>query len=454
MSQLFNAYSLVDESCSVIHINNPATYTDKSYFIEAIDFLSQIQKEHSFATAKLYKTISESSTDRIAIREGFSEFFGTIKKFIKKIIDFIKKLLAKFWVRVNGMFLNDKYIETHKAELGKFEAKHEFDINGYEYTFTDTVPNNAQLITLDQSIADFAASASVGSNGKKTAKVLADLKAAYDAFIEKKNSNSYLDDIRKECIGASSNIDATDFKEELFKVYRNGDTKKSKITVTSAVCIEALSFFTGYEKLKKSTQRYSDNMERAYKEIQRKLEKVETSTVNGTNDVTIEDILDNDAGADKVALYDIFMKAKSAEIQEISNIHVMAFSAKLDAIQECYIQDKSILYGAFKKILAKSEAVDIDAIPDYVSFEEGTGLTSDERKKLPDSAFGIKSERKFPLYTSLGAKSVESAIHLFGHCAEDKKKALAKEIMKAAKKYGVTVSKDSEVYKCAKGGEE
>lgn len=351
MSKLFSAFSLVDESVSTIAINNPAAYMDDSYFIEALDFLTGIQKAQSCATAKLYKTISESSTDRIAVQEGFSEFFGTIKGFIKKIIDFIKKLAAKFWVRINSMFLRDKYIEKNKGELAKFSTKHEFDIKGYTYTFTDTVPSTTQLMTLAQSIADFK----VDSGGAKTYE---DLKKSYDAFMDTKKSSSYLDDKRKDCISAKSNIDESDFKDELFKVFRNGDLSKSSITVNSNVVVEALAFFTNFEKLKNQTQRYSDNMEKEYRNIQKSLEKVQTKAIGDSKEVDISDFVDNvDVTADKIALYDLFMKAKSQEIQEISNIHVMAFSTKLDAIKEDFTQSKGILYGAFKKILAKNESV-------------------------------------------------------------------------------------------------
>ena len=66
------------------------------------------------------------------------------------------------------------------------------------------------------------------------------------------------------------------------------------------------------------------------------------------------------------------------------------------------------------------------------------------RADLPNSAFGIPEDRKFPLND---ARHVRSAIHLFGHAAEDKKKALARRIRSAAKKYGVEIPETSQVYK-------
>lgn len=73
-------------------------------------------------------------------------------------------------------------------------------------------------------------------------------------------------------------------------------------------------------------------------------------------------------------------------------------------------------------------------------------LTKKERDSIPENEFGLPEERKFPLDTP---EHVKSAIHLFGHCPEDKKHELAKRIMKAAAKNGIEVDQKSQVYKYA-----
>lgn len=67
---------------------------------------------------------------------------------------------------------------------------------------------------------------------------------------------------------------------------------------------------------------------------------------------------------------------------------------------------------------------------------------------MPDSAFGLEKERKFPL---ANAECISSAIKLFGHCPEEKRKELASKIVKASKKYSVEVGDDTLVAKYAKG---
>lgn len=73
-------------------------------------------------------------------------------------------------------------------------------------------------------------------------------------------------------------------------------------------------------------------------------------------------------------------------------------------------------------------------------------MTKKERDSIPESQFGLEEERKYPLDS---AEHVRSAIKLFGHCPENRKHHLAKRIMAAAKKHGVEVKEDTEVYKYA-----
>ena len=47
---------------------------------------------------------------------------------------------------------------------------------------------------------------------------------------------------------------------------------------------------------------------------------------------------------------DMYMKAKVTQVQQMSSIHTMAFSAKLQAAKDCFVQNKSILYKALSKI--------------------------------------------------------------------------------------------------------
>lgn len=75
--------------------------------------------------------------------------------------------------------------------------------------------------------------------------------------------------------------------------------------------------------------------------------------------------------------------------------------------------------------------------------ESGVNLEI-SRANLRNNQFGIPEDRKYPLDSE---KHVMSAIKLFGHAEESKKKALAKRIKTAANKYDIKIPETTQVYK-------
>ena len=77
-------------------------------------------------------------------------------------------------------------------------------------------------------------------------------------------------------------------------------------------------------------------------------------------------------------------------------------------------------------------------------------LSSKDRDALPDSAYGLPKDRKYPLYNKNGKPDeahIRSAMSYFHKCPEDKKHILARNILKAAKKAGMDIDKKSDWYK-------
>ena len=98
---------------------------------------------------------------------------------------------------------------------------------------------------------------------------------------------------------------------------------------------------------------------------------------------------------------------------------------------ESYFLDRDVSYYIGNK---KLEEVD----------ESFLYLEETKRSELKDSDFGIPEDRKFPLDTE---EHVRSAIKLFGHAEESKKKSLAKRISRKASKYGIKIPDTTQCYK-------
>lgn len=88
-------------------------------------------------------------------------------------------------------------------------------------------------------------------------------------------------------------------------------------------------------------------------------------------------------------------------------------------------------------------SVNIDDTTGNIKSVEGK-LNIEDRNNLPDSSFGIPELRKYPL---TDADHVRSAISYFGKAPAKYKHELAVRICRAAKKFGVEISKDSPVWK-------
>lgn len=81
---------------------------------------------------------------------------------------------------------------------------------------------------------------------------------------------------------------------------------------------------------------------------------------------------------------------------------------------------------------------------DWVNIGESNNILETSRSNLKNSEFGIPEDRKYPLDSK---KHVMSAIKLFGHAEESKKKALAKRIKTAAERYNVKIPETTQVHK-------
>ena len=74
-------------------------------------------------------------------------------------------------------------------------------------------------------------------------------------------------------------------------------------------------------------------------------------------------------------------------------------------------------------------------------------LFFNEIKRSEIIDFGIPEDKKFPLDS---IEHVKSAIKLFGHAEESKKKSLAQRIATKAKEYNIEIPETTQVYKYLK----
>ena len=92
----------------------------------------------------------------------------------------------------------------------------------------------------------------------------------------------------------------------------------------------------------------------------------------------------------------------------------------------------------------RSDWTQIGESAEYRDIEDLDINLETSRANLKDNQFGIPEDRKYPLDSK---KHVMSAIKLFGHAEESKKKALAERIKTAADKYNINIPETTQANK-------
>ena len=101
---------------------------------------------------------------------------------------------------------------------------------------------------------------------------------------------------------------------------------------------------------------------------------------------------------------------------------------------ESYYIERDVSYYINSKVIDEATSLDEEV---FIYNE----MTAAERNALPDSAFGVPSKRKFPLDTEA---HVRSAIKFFNYVDPEDEETLARNIIRAMKKFGITDVKVSD----------
>ena len=71
---------------------------------------------------------------------------------------------------------------------------------------------------------------------------------------------------------------------------------------------------------------------------------------------------------------------------------------------------------------------------EFTSLNESNNITTKERNQLPDEAFGIPSQRRFPLDSEA---RVRSAVRFFNYVDKEHEAELARNILRKMKEYNI-----------------
>lgn len=381
-------------------IDNIPLYTSPenfSFMNETYTFLKNYYKDYYDMNKFFYRNILECNGSHEIINESFGNFFDKISDIIKKFIEFIKKLFKKFSIKMHQLFKAEKYLEKNKKEFDKFTTDDEFVYKGYEFTYLDSydIPESKAVDafnaeTLKDSVIDFVNDFKYTDNGiesnledeytddedanklhntsnkPKSLAIANNIQQKYDNLMD--NLDDFYDRFRRDLIKVDYDIDTSEWENELFKKFRNNRDDTDDIRIDSTEVRKAYYRFSHYDSNIKAVEKIRDEIEKNYKKLEEGFDKtvkiIKTNNkinlnISSTNSYVAknlqnfsvvgnqENIISTPEINDKIKIY---MKAKVAQVHEMSSIHSLAFAAKITAIKDCFIQDKQILYKALVKI--------------------------------------------------------------------------------------------------------
>lgn len=340
------------------------TFKDENLLTLALDNITSLNEECNSITKSFYKSILESNGDVISVQESYGDFFSMFKKIIDKFLKVISDLFNKFISRLTAMIQGEKYILNHQKDLEHFSAQDQFVTDGYIYSFVPNVPMINLSVQFDSTL--------IGDIGKLTVPPLVKNKAILDdpakRAIDKLHnrlkedlSGDYYDIFRGMVIGSSNRmISEKDFSAECFKIFRSGESAPVNVLVTSTYINDAFSRIKDYKNAINDVETLKTNIERQYKSISNKLGRMvkpnSTEVSEKLRNIDIDGFDNLDMSATNITIsynalssLDSYLRTLSNQIQEMSSIHTIAFSAKLEAIKEQYQQDNRILRQALSK---------------------------------------------------------------------------------------------------------
>ncbi|MCK9198484.1 MAG: hypothetical protein M0P49_02665 [Bacilli bacterium] len=323
---------------------------EESFFNTTLSYIRESNNEFRECTKTFYKSLLESDSE-FAINESFGSFFDKVKDIIARFLKFIKSLFDRFITGLNGAFKAQKHLVRHKSDFGKFSEKNEFSMDWFDFTFSTTVP----IIEAERAFnSEFEDIAKRNVTDKK--EMLKAIGEIYSNFVA--SIDIFYDKFRARVIGLEGSVMSSDYNNELFSTYRSGDSDTSQKTITLSDVLEAYTRFEGYTNHEKTIKATKGQIEKEYEQIKKKVSSMTTRNSDLDYQKFVQVFINpefNDGqgvalDSDFVAKADLFIKAKTNQVIEMSNIHSLAFAAKLDAIKSCFNQDKTLLYKALYKI--------------------------------------------------------------------------------------------------------
>lgn len=368
MIDSFKPFVGINESNSnLMSINEFTDTINNDYMSEMFEFLMDINEECNSANKNFYFSLLKSDGDLELVHESYGDFFSKIKEIIDKFLKYLKTIFDKFITKLCAMIGSSRAIMKNKDKFDNFSDSDSFNITGFNYSFDSEIPAVHAIDNLNLPLLNNAKIPVKVENNKVSTDVAKKaIDDVYDKLLDKINEG-YYDTFRAQVLGQNTLIHESDFTDECFKEYRSGASSPVKVTIDKAYITEAVDRMDHYKAVTDDIGMTKKKMEKEYKDIRVSIESMidpnrsniqdalKNVAVNGADGKTANVVLSADA-FDSLNRY---ARALCGQVQEMCNIHGIAFASKLTATKEQYNQDKAVLNKALSEKLLRTSKLEV-----------------------------------------------------------------------------------------------
>lgn len=337
----------------------------------------------ALALSELAAVEQTGSTDVFYEGVNVKGILDKIKAFFKKLIEKIHKIFHTFIAKLSAWFGNSAdFAKKYEKEIIKNWSKvsNDWEFKGYKYTNIDFTKTAAQAETSKQKtemsnivnsvkgstnasiMAQVTTAVTSGVLPSFTASNAEELNNGVKAIREKldevkdKIRAMVANDVNESSSSSFTTLDATEFNEELFKAFRDGedskqDLKKSDVLTCYGGSINSMmTFLKDFSKIKSESEKAEKAVVKGIDDIIKALDKNENDIVKSNKD----------KDEDTVKINEAFVGLSSL-CQSILGFHkeclIQAFSANMQATKDACAQAKEIsvkVIGLSKKMTEES----------------------------------------------------------------------------------------------------
>ena len=321
----------------------------ESYLSRARKFISENNKI-VYNTDFNHMQILKEANDP---KEYFPKFRSLLDTFDRKIYAYTDQMNAIQESFANQLSMNYKPINI--LEISKrFTEEDEFFYDKYDYTnlANPLIPSTDSIFDFGErfnQIKNIMVSATSLTNKQKYEKLM-ELLDELRLMFSDKNYQKF----RADIVGVDDPIYATEFTEELFNIFRTNGTLQSNSLIDLKYLSDINKDILNAKKFIDSTNTIKNNIVALYNGIIKKLEPLFDIIYTGTASSV-------DLGIGKYRVEESVLQALclvlsniSTNLSKMMDIHMIAYTSKLDAIIHYFDQSTRILNIGYHKVKMKS----------------------------------------------------------------------------------------------------